>query len=337
MSSIFLFSEDHTPIEQVHFNLWMVGGDEPFIDIGLRIKEGQEIVLYLPWGKVLCEDLYEKIKDEEVLNALFNQHLSVTKNTENSYFTASRNGESFDVMKAAISITESVDENEKSDENKKFTRIVIKRTISTGNDAYVRFRARGFKNNIFNKKHTVTNWGLSPYDEIIEAIDFRVNEIRTAKRSDFDNSNGFKTPAITDLHFLLLKSFRETNSLVSPNYERCRELEDDAWKKYLLSNNNLEKSSTHFNRLKSALKILKFFNEKEAILAYHWKKKIKEEEHFSVLATFIKKTVSWRVLIYIAVIILLNNYSKTIWDYLALFWDCFKQIINNIENIFSRK
>lgn len=320
MSNIFIFSEDHQPIEEVHFNLWMVNEDEPFIDIGLLAKDKQEFVLYLPWDNVFFEDLYDRLKDEEILNALFNQHLVVTKGTQNSFITASRNEKRktqnffiaafcnkncFDVMEADYKITNN------NIQNKKYTRMAVKRKTPTNNDAYIRFRVSGFKKNDFNKKYSITSGPLNPYTESVEAIDFRVNELRTAKREDFDESNNFETPQIKKLHFFLLKSYRETNSLASPNYYRCRELESDIWVKYLLPRNNQK----NVNKILLGIKNFIFFNRKpEEILAYHWKlEKIEPGEHFSALACFSKKTASVRtILLYVFAFLFLNWLSSTV-------------------------
>ncbi len=101
MNSIFLLSENNFPIKEVHFNLWMVG-DDPFIDIGLKLGKRQKLLLYLPWEDACVEDLYETIKDQDVLNAIFNQHIKLSTKDDDSYLTISRNNEKFDIVRACL-------------------------------------------------------------------------------------------------------------------------------------------------------------------------------------------------------------------------------------------
>lgn len=292
MNSIFLLNEsDQTKsIKEAHFNLWMVGS-ERFLDIGLRLEVGQKLEIYLPWANAEITDLYDTLKSGDVLNAIFNQHLTVTQTTGLGYTTVTRGTDRFDVIKVKSLATSNL-KLHNTTHNNSFTKISIEPEKNTPNDSYVRIRAKGFESNVFDKKHIGTDSFVNPYRESIEAVDFRVNEIRTVTPSDFQKGM-FDTPSITTLHFFLLKSFHETNSLSSPPYLRCRELEDKAWDTYLaLTSQN-----------------------KEAILAYHWKKEIKPAEHFSVLATFGEKKTSWlTVFFYLVIIILLNCISNFAYD-----------------------
>lgn len=291
MNSIFLFSKCNSPIKEVHFNLWMTDDKESFIDIGLKIKKGQRLVLYLPWENADVEDLYEIIKCEDVLDAIFNEHLAISRTSDDAYLTVSRSNEKFDVVRACIHTNKIKIQN--STNHSDYTRLTVEANPQGQNIdiAYVRLRARGFKRGIFNREHSIKPRWLSPYKESIEAIDFRVNELRTVKQSDLDREKDFKIPKIGTLHFFLLKHFSELSTIVSPNYDRCRELEDKAWDKYLCIDHTDDKA-----------------------LAYHWKKnKIEEEQHFSVLATFATKKVSvWTLTFYIAVLIGLNILSSWI-------------------------
>lgn len=295
MNSIFLLSEDNSTIDEAHFNLWMVNEDEPFVDIGLKLKKGQKLILYLPWGDAEINDLYETIKDRDVLNAIFNQHLKISTSDDDSYLTVSRNNEKFDLVRACLHKKNIEIEN--TTHHNKFTKFTIEANPQATNIdlAYVRLRATGFKDDVFNKKHEEKGRGISPYHETIEAVDFRINELRTVKQSNFERGiNINTTPKINILHFFLLKSFREINSLNSPNYDRCRELEDKAWDKYLsLKNDN-----------------------REAKLAYHWKKNgIEEGQHFSILTTFNKKKISKKTIsLYLIALILLNLLSTYIYQ-----------------------
>lgn len=291
MSSIFLFSNSHSSIKEVHFNLWMIG-DDPFIDVGIKIGRGQKLKLFLPIENACIDDLYETISDHDVLNAIFNQHLRISRDDAHSFITVTRNSnDKFDVVRACLK--ENKLEIENATHNYRFTELIIEAEPQALNVdmAYVRLRVRGFKDNVFNKKHEETVHGISPYLETIEVIDFRVNEFRTVKQSDFKKDDEFITvPKIEILHFFLLKSFRETNILTSPSYDRCRVFENETWKKYLPSEN---------------------INE-ETKLAYHWKKsKIEEGQHFSVLATFSKKRIlEIAIAMYALVFLLLNWFSS---------------------------
>lgn len=298
MNSIFILNSgaaaaQNKPIIEAHFNLWMVD-EERFLDIGLKLEPNQEVELYLPWKAAQIEDLYDKVAQDDVLNAIFNQHLDVSTSTSVPWKTVTCGTEVFDVMKAGFSATDFQLAN--TTNNKIFSKITIKPSQLTTNVAYVRLRARGFAENVFDKEHTATGAFLSPHRESTEAIDFRVNEIRTVQPTGF-GKGAFTTPEISKLHFFLLKSFHVTNLLSSPPYFRCRELEDKAWEKYLPSSQAID----------------------EAILAYHWKRtssdKVGSGQHFSVLATFGEKKTSWGIiLLYVAIIILLNCGSSFLYD-----------------------
>ena len=299
MNSIFLLntgdsSAQGTPILEAHFNLWMAGNIR-FLDIGLKLEANRELELYLPWKDAKIEELYDRIKHGDVLNAIFNQHLDVTTSTSAQWTTVSCGSNKFDVMEADVTTTAFKLTN--SANNHEFTKVTIKRAHSTQNIAYVRLRATGFAANVFDKEHIATGAFLNPHREVTEAIDFRVNEIRTVQPTGF-GKGAFSTPEIGKLHFFLLKSFHVTSLLSSPPYFRCRELEDKAWEKYLPPSSN---------------------KQDDAILAYHWKRidqqKVNAGEHFSVLATFgEKKTSWWIVLLYVAVIIVLNLASSFAYD-----------------------
>jgi len=295
MNSIFLLNDTNQAqvIKEAHFNLWMVG-EERFLDVGLRLVAGQKIELYLPWINAEIKDLYEILRDGDVLNAIYNQHLTVTQTTGLGYTTVTRGTDSFDVIKIKNPAPTTFVLHNTTHSNS-FTKVTIEPDKQTPNDSYVRLRAKGFGENVFNKKHVGTDSVVNPYRESIEAVDFRVNEIRTVTPSDF-HKGVFNTPQIGMLHFFLLKSFHETNTLSSPLYIRCRELEDKAWDKYLaLGREN-----------------------KVATLAYHWKKPINEAEHFSVLATFSEKKASWAiVMLYMLVIVLLNCISTFAYEKLV--------------------
>lgn len=292
MNSIFLLNEINYSqnIGEAHFNLWMVG-EEPFLDVGLRLVQGQRVELYLPWDNATITDLYSVICDAKILNAIFNQHLTVTQTTGSGFSTVDRGSSKIDVVEikdttgchASISNTAN---------SKSYTKFTIESKKQTPNDSYVRLRARGFGKDVFSKKHEGTNSVVNPYREAIEAVDFRLNEMRTVTPADFGKP-GLATPPIDKLHFFLLKGFHETNSLSSPPYDRCRELEDVAWKNYLPRNQASN----------------------EATLAYHWKKAVKDAEHFSVLSTFGEKRASKRILlVYVLAIVFINLLSNAIYD-----------------------
>ncbi len=295
MNSIFLLSENNFPIKEVHFNLWMVG-DDPFIDIGLKLGKRQKLLLYLPWEDACVEDLYETIKDQDVLNAIFNQHIKLSTKDDDSYLTISRNNEKFDIVRACLNKKKLEIEN--TTHNNRYTQFVIEANSQAENIdvAYVRLRARGFENNVFCTEKKIGRL-ISPFREITEAIDFRINELRTLKPSNSEIRQKFTTtPKIEILHFFLVKDFGEINSLNSPNYDRCREFEDKAWDKYLPSRNVT----------------------KGAKLAYHWKKnRIEEREHFSILAIFKKKDTYWKsILSYFLALVFLNILSAKLFLHL---------------------
>ncbi|GEM_PF-5197489 len=285
MNSVFLLSENE--IEEAHFNLF-IDGKSTFLDVGLKLRKDQKIELFLPWKSESPEDLFNIIKKQEVLCALFNQHLKINSSTgSNQYITADLGAKKFDVVCAKVN-----KENINYDTYTKFT--IERPSTATSDIAYLRLRFKGTKSNFFNKCHTGSDAAVSPVKESIEVIDFRINEVRSVYWEEFP-TNIQNTPGIKKLHFFLLKSYREVNTLANPSYHRCRELEDKPWETYLP------------NR-----------DDDDATLAYHWKSEneILEKGHYAILATFNKKQTSiTKVIIYICIIILISWFSCYIFEW----------------------
>ncbi len=285
MNSIFLLSIDE--IKEAHFNLF-IDGKSTFLDVGLKLGKDQKIELFLPWKSEVPEDLFKIIKEQDVLCALFNQHLNINTPTNNSqYITADLGDKKFDVVCAKVNKEEI-----KYDTYTKFT--IEPHKTSTNEEAYLRLRFEGTRTNFFNKCHTGSDAAISPFKESIEVIDFRINEVRSVYWEEFP-SDIKVTPKINKLHFFLLKSYKEVNTLANPSYHRCRELEDKPWKTYLPNRDG-----------------------NDATLAYHWKSEdeIPEKNHYAILAIFNKKQTSIsKVLIYICIIIFISWLSCYIFEW----------------------
>jgi len=151
MNSLFIINQnDHTKsIKEVHLNLWMVG-KERFLDIGLMLEPNQVIELYLPWNNAKIQDLYDIMLDVQVLNAIFNQHISINTDSGASHATVSRGKDNFDLIK----VKDLNGENFKllhSTGNNSATKFTIEASKATENEAYIRIRARGFGENVFSK------------------------------------------------------------------------------------------------------------------------------------------------------------------------------------------
>jgi len=283
MKSIFLLSKDE--IEEAHFNLF-IDEQNTFLDVGLMLKKDQTIELFLPWKSEDPEDLFDKIKGDNVLSALFNQHL--TKNTSSGnthYVEVTLGNKTFDVAHSKVT-NAGIANNDTVIVDGTYTKFSITHHNKIKNNvAYVRLRFKGTKTNFFNKCHTGSDAVISPFRESIEVIDFRINEVRSVYWEEFPTEIE-KTPCIKKLHFFLLKSYREINTLANPNYHRCRELENRPWEKYLP-----DRSAN------------------DATLAYHWKSEneIPENNHYAILAIFNRKQTSkGKVFLYIIVIIFIS-------------------------------
>jgi hypothetical protein len=285
MNSIFLLSKQE--IEEAHFNLF-IDGKSTFLDVGLKLRKDQKIELFLPWKSESPDDLFKIIKEKEVLCALFNQHLNINSSTGSSqYITADLGAKKFDVVCAKVNKVEI-----NYDTYTKFT--IERHSTATSDIAYLRLRFKGTKTNFFNKCHTGSDAAISPVRESIEVIDFRINEVRSVYWEEFptDIEN---TPGIKKLHFFLLKSYKEVNTLANPSYHRCRELEDKPWETYL-PNRDAD----------------------DATLAYHWKSEdeIIEKGHYAILAIFNRKQTSIsKVVLYICIIIFISWLSCYIFEW----------------------
>lgn len=138
-------------------------------------------------------------------------------------------------------------------------------------------------------------------------IDFRVNEIRNLP----DNINRYVSDnfLLKKVHFFIIREIDSEYVMANTNYERCRLLEGELWKKYLQT-----------NKLHSIQKIPK-------MLIFHWKQAPKNSEennnsnendkkiaNFAAFAKFSYRRQSWfiisRSLLIAAILSILANFAS---------------------------
>jgi hypothetical protein len=241
--------QGYHPSLDVHFNLWKLSEDLCFLDVGVMLSNvrGQYMLFfYFPFdvssGNLF--DLSGKLKDEEVLPAVFN-----------APFCLNDNYPGVDGFGVADAISRKFVCREDVEKNLEYKRVVGLDGIGTRlkiqlddlsvkhqNFAcypaqYVRFRI------ILNAdaaKQMVVN--IKPKDRFllssfvsVDVVDFRVNEIRNLPREieqDLQNNKLISTCMRRILYFLILDSNSEFE-VANNNFTRCRILEDRLWRKYL--------------------------------------------------------------------------------------------------------
>jgi hypothetical protein len=293
-TSIFIFNENQDPlkntIEEVHFN-YCNFKKGTYLDIGIKIlpENGSKIFVYVPWENAETPiDLYDIIKNQDVLKNIFNEHITTHSTSSHSYIevTSSNN-----IIFNLVTITSTLDP---ITNNCDYTKFVININHPNGNTnpSYIRFRFDLKEKNTFYKINKNNDFLVNPYKESTKMIDFRINEIRMLPANLINN---LTTPEIKKLHVFLIMSYKQTNILSNPSFIRCRNFEnDDSWKKYFSN----------------------YYNNDDAILAYHWRKEnIKKGEHYCILSIFSEKNTSWlKILLYFTIIITLNLSSSYFYD-----------------------
>jgi hypothetical protein len=313
MFSIFIASSNRAPIIAVHVNLWNLNAKHWILDFGFHLNNGQSIELLLPFHIHGAEEIKDllNILDENILKLIFNEHVSVSKQSSVNYSEVIRQdpSEKFDICEASIKLNGYHDDH---------TRILLEpRNCSTNNSKYLRIRinlSTYYKQII--QSFTLRDYFLNPVKEMIHYIDFRVNEIRFLQGGTFAHVRD-RLCSINSLHYFIIKSIDDKMVIESPSKNRARLLEEKLWYKYLGETYEIPK----------------------CMIAYHWKSNssknnnqtnlIHSTKHYGFLAGFeSKRSKVIQILLYLGIVIFIGIFTNLISDLIK------DRIFPSKENIF---
>lgn len=237
---------------ELHFNYWSIESKEKFhyLDIGVKIKsidnELDSVNFYFPFtiknneympnlGGVICSKV-------DLLELIFNEQLESKKAEKNYDDITFKNKEEILRIYKELSAVNQEDCVLLTHNNDGTTRLSFTRSLFKFNDDdlekkvwhYFRFRLKLTPDNV---KKLSQNYApedrllLSRFDKM-EIIDFRINELRDLPSSICNVLNENFT--LRRIDFFLIRDIYDELQLSHAEYKRCRLLEKEVWKDYLV-------------------------------------------------------------------------------------------------------
>lgn len=309
MKSIGIWYEvnnEELPQLEIHINLWNLRKGKkntfPFMDFGIGIpdfRKIEELDILLPFdiNKSEIIDLYKYVKDPDTARLIFNE-VECEVSSKDRYSVIK--SDSFDNSKLLISIKSeselysvvkcsrcqegtilSVDFGELKKDDK----------FGEYKDLYFRFRINSdnIKKSLFcpvQKK----NWFLESGFVETEIIDVKINQERNLSHNvckDY-RLKKYRFAIFKKIHLLVMSDSSDVIDAFETGIYECRKLEERAWDNYLENNYDVTN-----------------------ILAYHWKRKSKDEKgicNFSKLIRVSSASTNMKVIItYMLIVILLGT------------------------------
>lgn len=246
---------------ELHINIWSIEDSSQnkrpkTLEIGLMIHATKSPVrrvnFLLPSqysGTV--SDLSEKLRDDDLINALFNADVSIEHSTTGAHYTArtddnelkTKGLSSFTLLKFAASDVEI----EQISEGKLYSIKIPKYSHSEA--AYLRIRFDGDPLKFITLDQKLPNSLFQGLFSAVEIVDIRVNEPRLMKRHFREQIRTSGSFAFSLAHIFYVCTSAEDVNSPSKNYKGYRHLESCIWKRYVA--NPLPKKSH--------------------MLAHHWK------------------------------------------------------------------
>ena len=293
------------PPVDLHVNLWDIGksGDTPFIDIGILLTDWRaydELLLYIPFDveESNLNDLSDSLMDQVTANLVFNEaceihsRFSEVKTLEREhgeetilYSFANRNSN-----KPTLSHHRDADGKDWCIATFNFKACGQRNDFTDWNRLYLRFRidSPSIEKELFcdiERKNQFLESGF----EATRIADIKFNMKRNIPKDAIDemNSDGGMPIAMSNIHFLLIEPANNNIDYYGVELADCRKLEDE-WDKYLGNKGG----------------------EVGDLLAYHWKRKGKEEEllaDYSLMVRVTRPDTNWKVIgVYLLVGVGLN-------------------------------
>lgn len=275
------------PLFEIHINFWSesletVGHKNiPYLDFGIKIsnyKSIDKLVFQCPFliEEKGFEDLSEIIPKGETANIIFNEDCKIT--SLQSYKLIDTNSEEFIIIPISnTDISEMFTMNNEDDRTnitiniENFRDIILnKKEVKDVEVAYIRFRIKSsnMRNNIFFDSEPINKSFDSAFSGT-RILDFKINSKRNLSNKSMNDmvKENAEFPHITKLHLLVMEPASFDVQSFSDEEVTCRELESNLWSDYL--SDEIDTTKGH-------------------VLAYHWKKKMKDNECFTEFSCLVK-------------------------------------------------
>lgn len=241
----------------VHFNLFngCEWKDEPFLDVGLlleNISVAENLYFFIPIDisstekESVLEDLGDKLRTDEVLDAVFNDSYIIQTTAGKKYFCAENcydPNDNFMVYCLDIKKDLQLESFESSNAGKGTIISIITSKIGSSlpdkeSKCYLRFRIKNDPLSFLIHKYSSPNWGLQSVFQATYMVDFRFNNTRSIPKSLIEQmhaGNNCIVP-VKALHFLLITKAHV--SVDGTTFFRVRTIEDGVWQNYVRNSGN---------------------------------------------------------------------------------------------------
>ena len=281
MESFAFFYEylDESKIEaDLHMNLWLLKGDNIFIDIGFKINNTEninKIFIYFPFNisKDNISDLSEKLQNPKTVSLIFNDDCPIKTNV----ITIDKID--YHIIKINKDKIDNLDKNV----------LVINIEHIKNKNTYLRFRLKSdtLKKQIIYSKDKLLNF-FKPHSESYNIIDIKINKKRNFNYDEYIQQAKEKRTLFNfnKIHFLLMDYINHNVDFLSRLDCEARILEKD-WDEYI-------------EPKKSELI--------ENLVAYHFKSTNKDnkENELSILMKTLKSRTFPSIILYILTTILMG-------------------------------
>jgi hypothetical protein len=301
----------------LHINYWeiddtIVGGGQ-FLDFGLMVRkvasDVNAVYFYFPFSieDNNVEDLGGKLKNEEMISALFNEDYDCDSNTGTSYTTVHKKGS----RDAEFYLYELGKTNWTIDNIADYGSILkisflskppISAPANPETNIYIRFRLKNIPISEMFYEEEISNDYIQSAFYKTKMLDFRVNERREMNNKLLEvlETKERHFVQFIKFHFYYIGSTKKEKIEGFVNYNDCRLLDYSTWEKYLPSITNRDKR----------------------FLCYHWKS-YKQETPFPSCSIFMRtifKSLNGKIVaIYSAIAIGLSFMASAIWGVLSNF------------------
>lgn len=301
-------------ITDLHINYWELDDIVPgaqFLDFGLLIRnvafDVNAIYFYFPFkvDSNTIVDLGSKLKNEQMISALFNEDYNCISNTGTPYTTVRKKGnENTEFFLYELATT-----NFKVDDVPGYGSILkvsilskppVGEPASTECDVYMRFRLKHFPVNDLFYEERVSNDYIQNAFYKTKMLDFRVNERREMNNKLLEvlETDERHFVEFNKFHFYYVGSSRKEKVEGTVNYDDCRLLDYATWSSYLSASAKIDKK----------------------FLCYHWKKAQTSTSFLScsVFMRTVFKSLNHRIIaIYSLIAIGLSFLASALWGVLS--------------------
>lgn len=266
---------------QVHLNFWKLP-DYNAVDIGINFpifREGKVNIFINTKEKLDAEDITEKLKDDNIINTIFNEFINsetCPQQTECKKCRRSSGQTDSFCLRCLGKAPEIAKENEYGGTLITFNISEVNCSTSCGcTRQYIRLRLSGDAIDKIYIRDKIPAARLQYYTSRIDFLDFRLNNVRSLPQS----LTKIIYPSLDSIRCFLMLESGEELLLHSKEYKKVRAIEKEKWPKYL-------KALAPYTSNKETTPILKYLNkftpagrkENKFILAYQWSTDVPDQD-----------------------------------------------------------